>query len=144
MVDHGRLLFSILDLILHGLVLVDIELDLALLFQLGEDHKGLIVVAVVDKSTNFLDLLLRLRGLVNLVDAQGVVDALLGTIWHGLHLLEVDHSWLHVERLLLLLLLLLQLHAHQLVLHLHKLLGDHSELLVLRVVSAALRIEVHH
>lgn len=80
MMNHGRLLFSILDLILHGLVLVDIELDLALLLQLGEDHKGLLIVAVVDQSTNFLDLLLRLHGLVNLVDAQGVVDVLLGTI----------------------------------------------------------------
>jgi hypothetical protein len=80
MMNHGRLLFSILDLILHGLVLVDIELDLALLLQLGEDHKSLFVVAIVDQSTNFLDLLLRLHGLVNLVDAQGVVDVLLGTI----------------------------------------------------------------
>lgn len=80
MVNHGRLLFSILDLILHGLVLVDLELDLALLLQLGEDHESLIVVAVVDQSTNFLDLLLRLHGLVNLIDAQGVVDVLLRAI----------------------------------------------------------------
>lgn len=143
MVNHGRLLFSILDLILHGWVLLDLELDLALLLQLRQNHESLIIVSVVDKSTDLLDLLLSFNGLIDLVDAQLAVDVLLGTIRQGLHLLEVDNSWLHVERLLLLL-LLLELHSHQLVLHLHELVGNHSKLLILWIISTSLWIEVHH
>lgn len=143
MVNHGRLLFSILDLILHGWVLLDLELDLALLLQLRQNHESLIIVSVVDKSTDLLDLLLSFNGLIDLVDAQLAVDVLLGTIRQGLHFLEVYNSWLHVEGLLLLL-LLLELHSHQLVLHLHELVGNHSKLLILWIISTSLWVEVHH
>lgn len=143
MVNHGRLLFSILDLILHGWVLLDLELDLALLLQLRQNHESLIIVSVVDKSTDLLNLFLSFNGLIDLVDAQLAVDVLLGTIRQGLHFLEVYNSWLHVEGLLLLL-LLLELHSHQLVLHLHELVGNHSKLLILWIISTSLWVEVHH
>lgn len=143
MVNHGRLLFSILDLILHGWILLDLELDLALLLQLRQNHESLIIVSVVDKSTDLLNLFLSFNGLIDLVDAQLAVDVLLGTIRQGLHFLEVYNSWLHVEGLLLLL-LLLELHSHQLVLHLHELVGNHSKLLILWIISTSLWVEVHH
>lgn len=136
---HGRLLLSIFDLILHGCVLVDRELDLALILQLGKHHECLVVVTVVDQSTDLLDLLVRLECLLHLVNAQRVVNLLLRTIRHVLEFLEVDHSWLHVVvLLLLLLLLLLELHTHQLILHLHELVWHHSELLILRIVATTL------
>lgn len=138
-VDHGGLLLGILNLVLHGVVLVDRELDLALILQLRQHHQRLVTVAAVDQAADVTDLLLSLHGLLHLVDAESVVHVLLGAVLHGFQLLEVDHGGLHVE------LLLLQLHSHQLVLHLHELvwIGDHAKLLILRIVATTLE-SVHH
>lgn len=137
-VNHSRLLLGILNLILHGCVLVDLELDLALLLQLGQHHEGLVVISIVDQSTDLLDLLVSLESLFHLVDTKRVVNLLLSTIRHALKLLEVDHGWLNVV-----VLLLLKLHTHQLILHLHELVWHHSKLLVLRIVSTSLWVEHH-
>lgn len=129
------LLFGVLNLVLH-LVLVDLELDLALVLQLGKDHKSLIVVPVVDEGAYLVDRLVSLNGLLHWVDTQSVVHLLLGTIRQFLKVLEVDDCWLHW---VLSLLLLLELHTHQLALHLHELLiWNHTELLILGVVATTL------
>lgn len=115
-----------------------------MLIQLGKNLEGLVVLPVVEESTDFVDRLACLNRLLHLVDGQRTVHMLLGTVWHLLQLLEVNHSWLHV---VVGLLLLLQLHTHQLILHLHELVGHHAELLILWVVAASLRVEhlhVHH
>ena len=91
----GDLLLGILDLVRH-LTLVDLELDLALVLQLGQDHEGLIVLTVVDQSAHLADGFACLHCLFHLVDAQGVVDMLLCSIRHFLHVFEVYHCWLHV------------------------------------------------
>lgn len=139
MVNHVCLLLGILNLVLHGGVLVDLELDLALILQFGQHHHRLVAIAVVDQSTDVADLLLSFHSLLHRADAESVVDILSRTIGHGLQLLEVDHGGLHAELLLLL------LHDHQLVLHLHELVlvQVHAELLVLGIVATTLW-EVHH
>ena len=48
------LLLRILDLVGH-LTLVDLELDLALVLQLGEDHESLIIFTIVDESAYLID-----------------------------------------------------------------------------------------
>jgi hypothetical protein len=63
---------------------------------------------------------------------------LLRAISQLLEALEVDHCWLHV----VLGLLLLKLHAHK-ILHLHEVVGDHAELLILWIISTSLWIEHH-
>lgn len=67
---------------------------------------------------------------------------LLGAVSQLLQALEVDHCRLHIVLLLLLLLLLLKLHSHK-ILHLHEVVGDHAELLILWIISTSLRIEHH-
>ena len=97
------MLFCILNgLVLH-LALIDLELDLALILQLGQHHEGLVVITIVDKTANFTDLLVGLKSLVNLVDAQGAANLLLTAISHLLQTLEVNHCWLHLVGGLLLL-----------------------------------------
>lgn len=132
------LLLGILNLVGH-LTLVDLELDLALVLQLGQDHEGLVVLTVVDESAHLVDGFACLHGLLHLTNAQSIVHMLLGSVRHFLQVFEVDDCWLHVVGGLL----LLQLDSHQLVLHLHELVWNHAELLVLRVVTASLWIEHH-
>jgi len=137
----GDLLFGVLNLVLH-LILVDLELDLTLILQLGKDHEGLIVVPVVDQSTYLVDRLVGFESLLHWVDTQSVVHLLLSTIRQFLKVLEVDDCRLH--RVLSLLLLLLELHSHQLALHLHELLvWNHAELLILRIIATTLMTEHH-
>lgn len=88
-------LLGILNLVLH-LTLADLELDLALLLQLGEKHESLVILSVVEKSADLIDGLASLHGLIHLVDTQSIVHLLLSSIWQFLHILEVDHCWLHV------------------------------------------------
>ena len=97
------LLLGILDLVGH-LTLVDLELDLALVLQLGEDHESLIIFTIVDESAYLIDRFACLHGLFHLVDAQSIVDMLLGSIRHFLQVFEVDDGWLHIVIGLLLLL----------------------------------------
>lgn len=84
-------------------------------------------------------MLSRLDRLLNLVDRQRVVHLLLRSIIHLLQALKVDHRWLHVVGGLL----LLKLHLSHQVLHLHEVVRDHTELLILRIITAALWIKHH-
>lgn len=133
------MLLGILHLVLH-LVLVDLELDLALFFQFLEDQEGGVIITIVDETAHLIDLLISLHSLLHGVDTQGVVHLLLSSISHLFKVFEIDDCWLHGVGLLL---LLLQLHSHQLILHLHELVWDHAKLLILGVVATALRIEHH-
>ena len=104
-------LLRVLDLGLH-LVLLDRELDLALVLQLVEYQVRLLVFGRVEQLANFSHLLPRVHALVQHVYCEGVVYVLLGAVWEFLDALEIENGWLHVVLGLLLLLLLLQLHAH--------------------------------
>ena len=137
------LLLGILNLVLH-LILVDLELNLALVLEFWEHHKSLIVISLVQQRASLIDLLWSLHRLLNLVDRQRVVHLLLRAVSQLLKALEVDHCWLHIVLSLLLLLLELLhiLHSHE-ILHLHEVVGDHAELLILRIIATSLRIEHH-
>lgn len=111
-----------------------------MLLHLVQHHLGLVVVTIVDEGANFADRLVSLNRLLELTDAQGAVDHLLATVCHLLQALEVQDGWLHV--VLGLLLLLVHLEAHE-PLHLHQLIWNHAELLILRVITRTLRVEHH-
>ena len=79
------LLLSIFDttwVSLHNLSLVQLELDLALVLQLRQNHESLVIVSIIEEVGKGVDLLLRLNGAVKLVDLQSVLHMLLGTVTH--------------------------------------------------------------